>query len=140
MEIRAGEYQTAGQLLSAKLRDLGWTKRVLASVLEIDQTTLGRILSDKKSLDATLAIAFEEVFGIPAEKLLTVQQEYDLAKARLITSPNPGRAHRAQLLSELPIAEMVSRGWIGPVDVRDVGAVEAELAAFFGNEYSDRWP
>jgi len=32
---------------------------------------------------------------------------------------------------------MVSRGWIGPVDVRDVGAVEAELAAFFGNEDSD---
>ena len=134
MEIKVGEYQTAGQLLSAALRERGWTKRVLAAVLDLDQTTLGRILNDKKPVDAPLAIAFSEVFGIPAERLLTVQQEYELAKARLTTAPNESRVQRARLLSELPVAEMVSRGWIRPVDVRDIAAVEAELTAFFGYE------
>ncbi len=136
MELKVGEYQTAGQLLSAVLRERGWTKRVLAAVLGLDQTTVGRILNDKKALDAPTAIAFSEVFGIPAERLLTVQQEYELAKARLTTQPDPDRARRAKLLSDLPIAEMISRGWIAPVDVRDMTAVEAELNAFFGQDVS----
>jgi HTH-type transcriptional regulator/antitoxin HigA len=136
MELKVGEYQTAGQLLSAVLRERGWTKRVLAAVVGLDQTTVGRILNDKKTLDAPTAIAFSEVFGIPAERLLTVQQEYELAKARLTTQPDPDRARRAKLLSDLPIAEMISRGWIAPVDVRDIAAVEAELNAFFGHDMS----
>jgi HTH-type transcriptional regulator/antitoxin HigA len=136
MELKAGEYQTAGQLLSAVLRERGWTKRVLAAVVGLDQTTVGRILNDKKPLDAATAIVFSEVFGIPAERLLTVQQEYELAKARLTAQPDPSREHRARLLSELPIAEMVSRGWIPPVDVRDVASVEAALNAFFGRDVS----
>ncbi len=134
MDLKVGEYQTAGQLLSAALREKGWTKRVLAAVVGLDPSTLGRVLSDAKALDAPLAIAFSEVFGIPAERLLTVQQEYELAKARLTMAPDPSRARRAQLLGELPIAEMISRGWIASVDVRDTAAVEAELVAFFGGD------
>lgn len=133
MDLKIGEYQTVGQLLSVALRERAWTKRVLAAVVGVDQTTLGRILNDKKPLDAELAIAFSEVFDIPAERLLTVQQEYELAKARLTAQPDPNRAYRARLLGELPIAEMISRGWIAPVDVRDTAAVEAELTAFFGH-------
>jgi len=132
MDFKAGDYQTAGQVLSAALRDKGWTKRVLAAVVGLDPSTLGRVLNGTKALDAPLAIAFSEVFGIPAERLMTVQQEYELAKARLTMAPDPSRARRAQLLGELPIAEMISRGWIAPVDVRNTAAVEAELVVFFG--------
>lgn len=134
MDVKVGEYQTAGQLLTAALDKRGWTKRVLAAAVGIEPTALGRILNDKKVLDAPLAIAFSEVFGIPAERLLTVQQEYELAKARLTISPDPARVRRAQLLGELPISEMISRGWIRPVDMRDMAAVEAELTAFFGRD------
>src|SRR5687768_8343556 len=135
MDLKVGEYETVGQLLSAALKERGWTKRVLAAVVGVDQTTLGRILNDKKPLDAPLAIALSEVFEIPAERLLGVQQEYELAKARLTVKPDPSRAYRARLLGELPITEMVSRGWIAPVDVRDTAAVEAELTKFFGHRF-----
>ena len=134
MDLRVGEYQTAGQLLSVALREKGWTQRLLSAVLGVDQSTISLILNDKKALDAPLAIAFSEVFGIPAERLLSVQQEYELARARLTMAPDTGRARRAQLLGDLPISEMVSRGWIKVEDVRDTVALEAELVRFFGEE------
>lgn len=128
------DYRTPGQLLTALLKERGWTQRVLAVVIGIEPTALGRVLRDLRPIDAPTALALSDVFGIPAESFLSLQQEYELAKARMTAVPNPGRARRARLLGELPISEMVSRGWISIKNVRDVAAVERELARFFGEE------
>ena len=65
---------------------------------------------------------------------MDLQQSYDLATARIVVQPNQGRANRAALLGQLPILEMISRGWLDAENVRDVAKVESELARFFGVE------
>jgi HTH-type transcriptional regulator/antitoxin HigA len=134
MSLSHADYRTPGQLLRAALKEKGWSQRILAVVIGIEPTAMGRVLRDLRPIDAPMALALSDVFEIPAERLLALQQEYELAKARLTTPPNPGRARRARLLGELPISEMATRGWITIKDVRDVAAVEAELARFFGRE------
>jgi HTH-type transcriptional regulator / antitoxin HigA len=130
MTLESGDFRTPGQLVDALLRDRGWTQRVLALVLSIDETGVNRIVADKRPIDADLALSFEELFGVPAERFLGLQQDYDLARARIARRPDPDRSVRAKLFGDLPVADMIRRGWIKGKDVRDK-AVPAELMRFF---------
>jgi HTH-type transcriptional regulator/antitoxin HigA len=125
-------YKTPGQLINAVLTSKGWNQRVLAIVLGMDETGINRLVSDKRPVTAELAVVLEEILQIPAEKLLALQKEYDLAKARFTVMPDKNRNTRAQLFGGLPIAEMIKRGWLQANDVRDVPAVESALSKFFG--------
>lgn len=104
----------------------------MAIVLGMDETGINRLVSDKRPVDAALAIVLEELFEVPAEKFLGLQASYDLAKARISARPDPQRAMRAILYGDLPIAEMIKRGWIEADGVRDLKKVESELMRFFG--------
>ncbi len=126
-----GNFRTAGQLIEALLKERGWTQRLLAIVLGIDETVVNRIVANKRSIDPPLALSLEEIFNVPAERFLLLQQTFDLAVARIETRPDPERATRARLFGDLPIAEMIKRGWIRANDVRDVAAVRSELMRFF---------
>jgi HTH-type transcriptional regulator/antitoxin HigA len=125
------EHRTPGQYIEALLDEHGWTKRTLAVVLGVHDTALSKIFSGKQALGAELALTLSELFNVPAENFLQLQQSYDLARARLVTKPDPGRSARAHLFGKLPISEMIKRGWIGGKDLRDP-KVERELARFFG--------
>jgi HTH-type transcriptional regulator/antitoxin HigA len=125
------EHRIPGQLIEELLSKHGWTKRVLAVVLDVDESVLSKIIAGKRSLDAKLALELSEVFAVPAEEFLRLQQAYDLAQARLIAKPNPKRAMRAQIFGGLPVAEMVKRGWIAVENVRNLEEVEAALIKFF---------
>lgn len=125
-------HKTPGQLIESLLAERGWTKRVLAIVMAIDETNLNRILSDKRPLTAEIALTLEDVFEIPAERFLALQRDLDLAKARLVVRADPGRASRARVFGGLPVTEMIKRGWLDAEDVRDVARVEASLSKFFG--------
>jgi HTH-type transcriptional regulator/antitoxin HigA len=131
-------FKTPGQLISALLEERGWTNRVLAVVLEAEETGVCKLISDKKAVTPEIAITLEEVFGVEASTFLALQRDYDLAKARLVARPNPKRATRAHLFGGLPVAEMIKRGWLNVADVRDMPAVEKELATFFGVESVDQ--
>jgi len=127
------EYRTPGQLIQALLDSRGWTQRVLAIVLDIDETGLNKIVGGKRSIDAELALKLKEIFDVPAEKFLQLQKDYDLAMARIVSRPDPSLATRASLFGELPVSEMIRRGWLNGVDdVRNVRGVEAALCKFFG--------
>jgi HTH-type transcriptional regulator/antitoxin HigA len=127
------EYKTPGQLIQALLESRGWTQRVLAIVLNIDETGLNKIVAGKRSVDAGLALRLGQIFDVAAEKFLDLQNEYDLAMARIISRPDPRLATRASLFGELPVSEMIRRGWLkGVDDVRNVKGVEAALCSFFG--------
>ncbi|MGE0875628.1 MAG: helix-turn-helix domain-containing protein [Burkholderiales bacterium] len=123
-------YRSPGQLLSALLEEKGWTQRVLAIVLGMDETGVNKLFSDKRPVTAELAISLEEIFGQPADRFLTLQKTFDLAKARMLAVPDPHRATRAKLFGELPIAEMIKRRWLD-ADIKDVPSVEKALAKFF---------
>ncbi|HJV60834.1 MAG TPA: HigA family addiction module antitoxin [Albitalea sp.] len=128
------QYRTPGQLIEALLRERGWSNRVLAAVLEVEETGVSKVIAAKKAVTPELAILLEEVFGVPAERFLELQRTLDLAKARIVSIPNPRRAMRAQLFAELPIAELIHRRWINVDDMRDLGAVDAALTGFFDGQ------
>lgn len=124
--------KTPGQLLKQLLDARQWSQRVLAIVLSVDESVINKIVSDKRPVDAEMALALADVFDIPAESFLDLQKSYDLAKARIVAQPDPGRATRAYLFGGLPVTEMIKRGWLDTDDIRNVPGVEAALTKFFG--------
>jgi len=112
MALENSDFRTPGQLLAALLDERGWSQRTLAIVLGMDETGVSRIVADNRPIDAKLAVILEDVFEEPAERFLGLQKTFDLARARFAARPDPGRATRARLFGELPIAEMAKRGWI----------------------------
>ncbi|MBK1979152.1 ImmA/IrrE family metallo-endopeptidase [Achromobacter xylosoxidans] len=136
MKPSSATITTPGQRISQLLDDRGWTKRVLAVVLGIDEASISRIIADKKPLTPNLALGLEDVFGLPAESFLEVQAKYDIAVARLSTPADPTRASRAKLFGNFPVAEMIKRGWIHADSLKDTEQVEAELLRFFDAESS----
>src|SRR5687768_10291018 len=109
MALNPHDFHSPGQLIEALLKERGWTQRVLAVVLEIDEAGISRLVADKSLLDAKLALALEDLFKVPAEKFLDLQNAYDLACARITTRPDPERATRAHLFGGLPVADMIKR-------------------------------
>ena len=132
MTDRERQHRMPGHLIQDLLEERAWSKRVLAVVLGMDETGLGHIISGKRPMRADLALALGDVLGVEPERLLELQQGYDLAQARLNARPDPTRATRAHLFGGLPVADMIKRGWIRAEDIRDAARVEAELARFFG--------
>ena len=132
MNHASNDFRTPGQLIESLLGDRGWTKRTLAIVLDVGESTVAKIVGGKQDVGAELALALEEVFGVPAGRFLALQNDYDLARARIVAKPDPGRATRALLYGDLPVAEMIKRGWIDAEGVRDTKKVEAGLMRFFG--------
>jgi HTH-type transcriptional regulator / antitoxin HigA len=133
-------FLTPGQYLQALLGERGWTQEVLATVLQVSPSHIGRLAQDRQPIDAERALALSEVFHIPAERFLELQRDYDLAQARIRTRPDPRRAMRAQLYADLPLKEMIRRGWLATEDLLDPSSVEHALTKFFGVATADDIP
>lgn len=131
------DFRTPGQLLLALLEKQGWTKRTLAIVLNVDESGINRLTSDKQAISAAMALSLEDVFDVPAERFLSLQKEYDLAKARIAARPDPKRKSRAKLFGGLPISEMIKRGWISVENSKDATEIEKAVAKFFEVDASD---
>ena len=134
MPLDYEKYKTPGQLLIDLLEDRGWTRRFLAMILESDETGINKLIADKRPVSAELAIKLEEVFDVPASVFLNLQSKFDLAVARIVAKPDLQRATRASLFADLPLAEMLQRGWIHADGIKDFDAVETSLCRFFGVE------
>lgn len=128
------DYRTPGQLIADLLAGKGWTQQVLGTVLGIDRSVLAKVIKGTRSVEAKLAMALGEVFEVEPEKFMELQMTLDLAQARIFTRPDPKRAIRAELFSSLPIAEMMKRGWMNEVPLKDVSGVEGSVADFFDTE------
>lgn len=126
------EYKTPGQLIEALLTERGWSQRTLAIVLDMNESTVNKMIAGTSAVTTATALALEDIFGEKAERFLALQRDFDLARARLVARPNPARATRAQLFGGLPIADMIRRGWLEASDQRDVTQVESALTSFFG--------
>ncbi len=125
-------FRSPGQFIQSLLIHRGWTQRTLSIVLDVGDATVNRIIANKQPIDGELALILEEVFQVPAESFLALQKDIDLAQARIVVTPDPGRATRALLYGDLPVAEMIKRGWIAAESVRDRKGVESGLMRFFG--------
>lgn len=126
------DFKTPGQLIESLLEFRGWTKRVLAIILNMDETALNKIAAGKRPVDADLSLLLGEVFEVMPEVFLELQKKYDLAQARIVNRPDPGRAMRTYLFGGLPISDMIKRGWLDADNVKNVSQVETALVKFFG--------
>lgn len=131
------EHTTPGQLISKLLEDRNWSQDTLAVVLDKSVSWVSKVVAGKNAVTTDTALALEDIFGVKAEKFLELQRQYDLAVARLSTRPDKGRATRAALFGDLPIAAMIKRGWISPENPQDLREVEQKLVGFFGVETPD---
>lgn len=125
------DFRTPGQLILHLLNARGWTQRLLAVIIDADETGVNKLVTDKRPINAEMALLLAEVFEVPPEKFLGLQKSYDLAKAKIALRPDPKRAARAHLFGDLPVGEMIKRGWLDADNIRDVPKVEAALAKFF---------
>lgn len=104
----------------------------MAAVMCMEETSISKLVTNKRPISAELALALENAFSIPAERFLGLQKDFELANARRAAKPNPVAQQRAQLIGALPIPEMIKRGWLDVPDMRDTAKLEAELIKFFG--------
>jgi HTH-type transcriptional regulator/antitoxin HigA len=126
------ECKTPAQLIDAHLKERGWTQRILALILGVNEQGISRIMAGVKPVDAELALVLYAVLGIDPQKLMQLQKEYELAKAQIEHRVDPGLSTRAKLFGELPVSDMVKRGWLrGITDVKESG-LESSLCSFFG--------
>jgi len=130
--------KTPGQLVGRLLEARGWSKRVLSIVLSVDESIVNKIVSDRRAVSASMALMLGEAFNVEPEIFLELQKSFDLAKARFMAQPDPGRATRAALFGDLPVAEMIKRRWLRADDIRDTKKVEAELMRFFRVDSLDK--
>lgn len=137
MENEILHYRSPGQALTQLLQDKGWTGRVLAGILQIDESGVNRLLQDKKPITPELALTLEDLFQISAEDLMILQSKYELAKARIKAIPDPQLVHRAKLFSQLPIADMINRAWLNVENKKDFNKIESELKKLFKAETLD---
>lgn len=126
------QLKTPGQLIQFLLNERGWSQVLLSSILGKDASTVSKLVTDKLDISPDLAVLLEETFLIPAEKFLEIQLNFDLAKARFASTPDPKRTSRAKLLSELPVTEMINRGWLKVGNAKDVSEIETAISKFFG--------
>ena len=106
-------FRTPGQLIQALLEKRGWTQAVLAAVLDMSPTIVNRMVNDQRSINAKTALVLGETFGVSPKSFLILQGRYDLAKARIENGfPTQDAPSRAQLYNDLPVKEMVRRGWL----------------------------
>jgi HTH-type transcriptional regulator/antitoxin HigA len=132
MPIEQADFRTPGQLIEKLLEERGWDQRFLAFWLKVSETIVSRMIGGHRAVDAEMALKLSNVFGVPAEPFLSLQQAYDLKKAELVSVPDPDLAARAALFGNLPLSDMIKRGWLKANSVKDVKAVERELKRFFG--------
>jgi HTH-type transcriptional regulator / antitoxin HigA len=127
-------FRTPAQLIESQLQARGWSQRILARILQISESALSGIMRGKTPISTDLALHLNAVLGISPDELLRLQTEYELAKAQLEFRLQPDLSTRALIFGQLPISEMISRGWLRDVtDVRDE-KVEPALCKFFGVE------
>lgn len=132
------DYRTPGQLIKNLLSERGWTHQLLASILDVDRSIISKIIKGNRAVNAELAIGLGEVFNESPERFMNLQMSFDLAQARIIVMPDPSRAVRAHLFSQLPIGEMMKRGWIDEVDIKEMSKIEDSIMQFFESESPDK--
>jgi HTH-type transcriptional regulator/antitoxin HigA len=123
------QHDAPGRLIEALLQSRGWSKRVLAAVLGLDETGLNKAVLGNRNINPKLASALSQVFSVPAERFLRPPLRKPIEVD--ISCPDPLLAVRSTLF-KLPVSEMIRRGWLqGVKDIRKMDEVEAALCRFF---------
>lgn len=118
-----------GEILSEVLEEQGMTQVELARRLGISVKHLNQVISGAASLSSELAILLERVTGVSARLWNGLEANYQDFKARLEESEE--LAPDVEWLKELPVKDMIKRGYIEDRRADPIGQLR-EVLAFFG--------
>lgn len=98
-----------GTFIRQELEARQWSQRDLAYVLGMAEAQLSRILSGAHAITPEMAKQLGDAFDVRPDFFVNLQKQYDLARAK---EPDPGIKKRAALQGQVPLREMIRRGWI----------------------------
>src|ERR1700733_7834046 len=116
------DFATPGQMIESRLLERGWSQRTLAMVLDLSEKTVSSFMTGRTKISNELALQLQATLSIEADKLLKLQASYELKKAQLAFRLDPALTTRAAVFGDLPVGEMIARGWLrGIEDMWDSG-------------------
>jgi len=120
--------RTFGDVVRAKLAELGWTQDDLARVMGRLRPEINLLIAGKRGLSIDVACDLAAALGgTPKEWMdLAIQQQLSL-----VPDTRPDVARMARLYGLAPIKEMERRGWIRTAENAD--ELDQELRRFFGS-------
>ncbi len=101
-----------GETLLETLDTIGMSQVELAKRMGRPVKTINEIIQKKAAITAETALQLEQVLHIPASFWLKREQQYRESLARLAEEQR--LTDWVEWLKEIPIREMMSRGWIPP--------------------------
>lgn len=125
-------FVTPAQMIEAQLRERGWSQRTLAKVLGLSEQSVSSLMKGRTKISTELALQLREVLGIDADELLKLQASFELKKAELEFRPDPALNTRAMVFGDVPVGDMIARGWLKGVDGLWDSRLNESLCHFFG--------
>jgi len=126
------EFITPAQMIEAQLRGRGWTQRTLAMVMGLSEKTVSSMMNGRTKIGNALALQLQQALGLDADGLLKLQASFELKKAQLAFRPDPALTTRAKVFGELPVSDMIARGWLKGIDDIWDSRLNDALCRFFG--------
>lgn len=123
---------TPAHMIEAQLQKRGWTQRTLAKVIGLSEQTVSSLMNGKTKISTELALRLKEILDIDAGELLKLQTSFELKKAQLEFRPDPALATRALVFGDIPVGDMIARGWLKGVDGLWDSHLNEALCRFFG--------
>ncbi len=125
------DFATPGQMIESRLHERGWSQRTLAMVLNLSEKTVSSFMNGRTKISNELALQLQAALSVNADELLKLQASFELKKAQLAFRLDPALATRATVFGDLPVGDLIARGWLrGVEDVWDSGLNDA-LCRFF---------
>jgi HTH-type transcriptional regulator/antitoxin HigA len=125
-------FVTPAQMIEAQLRERGWSQRTLAKVLGMSEQSVSSLMKGRTKISTELALQLREVLGIEADDLLKLQASFELKKAELEFRLDPALNTRAMVFGDIPVGDMIARGWLKGVDDLWDSRLNESLCRFFG--------
>jgi HTH-type transcriptional regulator/antitoxin HigA len=125
----------AGVSLRATLTKLGMTQADLAARTGLSLKHINQVVQGVAPLTHETALLLEKVTGVPARIWNALEANYRDRLAR--TEDRRKLENDAQWLKQIPVKELVNRGYLPKAT--DRGAILSEVCRFFGVANKDAW-
>ena len=127
-----------GEYIRDELVARDWTQEDLAQIMGRPLQMVNEVVNGKRSITTDTAIDLGAALGTGPEVWLNLQTQYQLFQAGERGSSGEEASRRAALSAELPVRDMIKRGWIS--GSHDVDELEKEALEFIGVESLDDLP
>jgi addiction module HigA family antidote len=124
-----------GETLAEKLEEMKMGPKEFALRTGKPEKTIIAIVKGKSSITSDMAVQFEYVTKIPAKLWMNLQQGYDEYLSRKKRQKVVQEA--AVWVEKFPLAEMIKKGWLSPLNTIEEKTME--MLAFFGFANHTAW-